>query len=767
MNTLPLSSIPGPPISTISWNELGLDPGWSAAIQSLLPNSPPTDVQRKALTEFDILRSRRNLLVSAPTNSGKSLVGWLALIAGLKRGERVILIEPYRALAQEQIAALSEAMPKFSAILGDLPEVILTTGDVRLEDADFSAPPPENGQLVVATPERLAAILQNPDAGSWMASIGTIVVDESHLLSDPKRGPTLEWLLTWFRNRAAGAPRYVLMSGTVGNADQVLRWLEPCDLLVSTERQSSLNRSILVAESGDDIDELIVSWVKQSLAQFAQCSALVFVYQTKSAVKLAERLTERLGPNLGPAGALAYHAKYSAQKRMSVRALYQSGQSRCLVCTTALSAGVNLPSTHVLVRDLVFPGEGALPIDQLQQMAGRAGRRNIGGYASFLVKTTDQRSAGQLSEELENPKYRDLQSALSLKPRAGDGEPAVAAVNGFLAKFAADGIELEALRQFWAGSLIGPEGARVATAALRWLSDGARLLAFEEGGRVSSTRLGQVTAKSAVPPAIAAGIGQFVRDLLHLDERGQSLASWSALDSLILVELLAPTTFNLRRYSQELKGSVATWMENSPTKSVLFREWLKGDSACEVLNSLGIARENMSEKQDSEFALLAVQRAIVLWELSGGLRSEDLERRWQLTNLAGIEERWRDERLWLLGGVAEIFEIRCFFFCLKAELHASEDRILRTKRYLQRMRFLTYEVLGRLKYCSPVGGFITQAKRSGAKLGIGPVTLGKIDSLGIVSVAELLKTPDDTFQKAGIPNRMISQLRSYMRRRLR
>ena len=767
MTTLPLSSIPGPPISTVSWNELGLDPAWGAAIQSLLPDGSPTEVQRKALTEFDILRSRRNLLVSAPTNSGKSLVGWLALLAGLKRGERVILIEPFRALAQEQLAALNEALPKFCTVLGGIPETFLSTGDVRLEDADFSAPPPMNGQLVIATPERLAAILQIAEADPWVASIGTIVVDEFHLISDPKRGPTLEWLLTWFRNRTSGVPRFILMSGTAGNAEQVQRWLEPCDLLVSTERQSSLSRTIIVAEPGEDIDELVVSWVGQSLTQSKERTALVFVYQTRSAVKLAERLTERLGITLGPAGALTYHSKYSAQKRMSVRALYQGGQSRCLVCTTALSAGVNLPTTHVLVRDLVFPGEGPLPIDQLQQMAGRAGRRNIGGFAAFLVKSTDQRQADQLRVEIEYPKYRELKSALLLQPRAGDNDPAVAAINGFLAKVATNGIELETLRLFWSGSLVGPEGARIAEAAVRWLSDGARLLAFEENDRVSSTRLGQVSAKSAVPPAIAAGIGQFIRDLLHLDEGGQILGSWTALDSLILAELLAPTTFNLRRYSQELKGSVVTWMETSTVKSVLFREWLKGDSAQEVLNSLGIERENMSPKQDSEFALLAVQRAIVLWELGGGTRGEDLERRWQLRELSGIEEKWRDERLWLLGGIAEIFEIRCFFFCLKAELQAPEDRILKTKRHLQRMRLMTYDVLGRIKYCTPVGGFITQAKRSGAKLAIGPITLEKIDSLGVSSVAELLSTPDEAFKKAGIPNRIINQLRSYMRRRLK
>jgi helicase len=192
---------------------------------------------------------------------------------------------------------------------------------------------------------------------------------------------------------------------------------------------------------------------------------------------------------------------------------------------------------------------------------------------------------------------------------------------------------------------------------------------------------------------------------------------------------------------------------------VLYNEWLRGEKAEEVINSLGMELAGTNKQRAHELACLATLRAILLWELSSGAPIEDLERRWKVTNLGGVEERWRDERLWLLSGVAEIFDVRCFFFFLKAELAADEERILKLKRLLQRVRLVTYDCIGRIKFSSPIGGFVAEAKRLGTKLGIGPASLEKLESLGARSAMELATISDEHMLAAG--------LRSYLARRLR
>ena len=91
---------------------------------------------------------------------------------------------------------------------------------------------------------------------------------------------------------------------------------------------------------------------------------------------------------------------------------YCSGRSRCVVTTTALAAGVNLPTTHVIVRDLTFQGTDPLPVDQLVQMAGRAGRGDKRGHAFFIHRTNDAWKIERLLSELKEPPFPKLSSAL-------------------------------------------------------------------------------------------------------------------------------------------------------------------------------------------------------------------------------------------------------------------------------------------------------------------------------------------------------------------
>jgi len=72
------------------------------------------------------------------------------------------------------------------------------------------------------------------------------------------------------------------------------------------------------------------------------------------------------------------------------------------VSTAAWAMGVNLPTTHVIVRDLSYgPGE-PLPVGALQQMTGRAGRGSRPGEAMLILKRGDSRDAQELRRQIEN-----------------------------------------------------------------------------------------------------------------------------------------------------------------------------------------------------------------------------------------------------------------------------------------------------------------------------------------------------------------------------
>ena len=125
--------------------------------------------------------------------------------------------------------------------------------------------PPDEGEVVVATPERFEAILRNADHDEWLTSIGAVCIDEAHLISSPRRGPTLECLITRLLCLPA-PPRLVLLSATLGDVERACSWLSPCDAIVVEDRQPPLRKEVGELEPDEDANGAVVALVEEALA---------------------------------------------------------------------------------------------------------------------------------------------------------------------------------------------------------------------------------------------------------------------------------------------------------------------------------------------------------------------------------------------------------------------------------------------------------------------------------------------------------------------
>ncbi len=702
------------PAEPAGWDDLGLDPAWRRVVHVLNPDGGPRPVQVIALSELRLLEGRRNLIVSAPTNAGKSLVGLLALLQAVRRGQRAVLLEPLRAVAREKWEELAAARPALEGALGCRLRIRISTGDYRLDGEHFTAPLPEHGELLIATPERLDAVLRDPRRDPWFARLGAVVVDEAHLLASPGRGATLEYLLTSLLCLPA-PPRLVLLSATVGDVSRACRWLEPCDVARVTGRIPPLARAVWEV-GAREADAAVAGFARAALAE-PDAQALVFVYQTRSAEALAGRLGEVLGTAAGAEGPLAYHAQLSQARREAVRGAFRAGRSRLVVTTTALALGVNLPATHVCVRDILFPGAGPLPVGDILQMMGRAGRGSTPGRAVVLVRPTDGVSADDLAQAITEERLPEICSALldtaasagrASRFAANAGADCAPVVLARLARHPDDGLTAQELREFFARSLGGRGLAARVGQALDWLTDPRRVLAFEdERRRYRPTALGLRAARAALPLGVAAGHARLVRDLLALDPLDELLADWRPLDHLLVMELTHPHAGLGTRFSERLAAKLDAWLTAEPAHaSCLYGVWVAGpvgeSKAHQLLGSLGAGRgERLAPEAARKAAYLALLRAALLFERGQGASEEDLQRRWAVSGLAGVEERWRDDSLWLLAGVRELLEVRSFYFQLKEVCQAGPERVRRVDGLLRAMRRQTYELQERLKRAAP------------------------------------------------------------------
>ena len=392
---------------------------------------------------WQTIRAGRNTVVSIPTASGKSLVAYLAILnRWLTTGKKALYIVPLRALASEKFEEL-QAWKHLGL------KVAMATGD--LDEAEGADKRLGRNDVIVCTSEKADSLLRHRTG--WVEDIGCVVADEVHLLHDPGRGPTLEVLLTRFRAVIPEA-QIVGLSATIANAKEVADWLDG-DLVTSDWRPVDLRTGTYYGNNLDFIGQEprplpaggdpVASLVEDAIQAGGQC--LVFVSTRRSAeaqaTKLAgpvrnlldaehlerlEEATSELGE--GDTGAtakklqklckagVAYHtAGLDPKQRRFVEARFRAGDLKVLCATPTLAAGVNTPARRVIIRDMTRfeAGYGVrpLPVMEVHQMMGRAGRPRYDPYGEAILLAKDPDMKEALVDEYLHGKPEPVSSKLA------------------------------------------------------------------------------------------------------------------------------------------------------------------------------------------------------------------------------------------------------------------------------------------------------------------------------------------------------------------
>jgi helicase len=200
---------------------------WSGAIPSL------NNLQVSAINEYGVLNGE-HLLVSAPTSSGKTMVGELAALRGILNRRRALFLLPLKAL-------VADKRRHFQAVYGPFGvRTIEATG----ETDDIT--PLLRGQYDIAllTYEKFAAVAMTfPHV---LAQAGVVVVDEAQMIADVSRGANLEFLLTLLRMRRRDGiePQIIALSAVIGDTNGLEDWLG-ARLLRRAERPVPLDEGLL------------------------------------------------------------------------------------------------------------------------------------------------------------------------------------------------------------------------------------------------------------------------------------------------------------------------------------------------------------------------------------------------------------------------------------------------------------------------------------------------------------------------------------------
>lgn len=209
-------------------------------LQPLIPHLYFTPMQSQSLSTW---RKQHNILISAPTGSGKSICFDLAILRmiHLKKStspkEKVLFLAPIKSICNERAYDWKRRLAKPLGLRVDL-----LVGNVNVETT-------KTADIIVATAEKWDSLLRTEDENSlgffksFISEIGLLLIDEIHHIGNP-RGKTLELVISRmlmaseieknsscfpleqrFRKHPISSLRIIAVSATVGNPEDLARWL--------------------------------------------------------------------------------------------------------------------------------------------------------------------------------------------------------------------------------------------------------------------------------------------------------------------------------------------------------------------------------------------------------------------------------------------------------------------------------------------------------------------------------------------------------------
>jgi replicative superfamily II helicase len=409
----------------------------------------PTLNAMQSVIAPDALRSDRNLVVSAPTASGKTGVFELALIRMLETcpGGKALFLAPLKSICSERVADWTARFAPHGVVVEELtsdsdatqPDDTLDTARGRAaEQARSIVERLQGATVIVATSEKWDVWSRmHRGTESIIGQIAILCVDEVHMIGE-NRGPVIECVVARMRTISklpelselpVARLRIVALSATIANPHTLCTWLGEAETIIHTFDSSFRPTPLEVVVNGFrcavaarfEQDTLLPALAGTLRAHANGRPALVFFTSRQLVLDGARQLAEagfalasaearaaaasnpaaQRNAQLGKAlrAGVGYHfSSMSADERRLVETLFLGGHLAVMCCTSGLSLGVNLPAYLVVICGTARWGGAGIGFTELSnsdvlQMAGRAGRPQFDTEGKCVLMTAETSAA--------------------------------------------------------------------------------------------------------------------------------------------------------------------------------------------------------------------------------------------------------------------------------------------------------------------------------------------------------------------------------------
>ena len=360
-----------------------------------------TDIQNLAIAAGVPLGS--SAIICAPTSSGKTLIGELAIANALSDNLGALYLVSHKALADQKFDDFTArfSTPKWNSDV----TVGISTGD--REEGDVRC------RVLISTYEKALGLIL---AGRIKVDRSVIIADELQILGEKGRGASVETLCTLIRQRQPY--QFVGLTATVENPEDLSAWMNCQSVrsvkrdvdLIQTIRYDGLQYTVKFGQTDGDTTEDTLGYtdvcsVVREVIDDGCGPVLVFTETRREASELSGEYSEKCERKAAglvisrqielfsePTESsqdlisqaerrVTFHtADLTPDERTIIEAGFMNSTFDVCFATSTLAAGVNFPFRTVIIPKLTYEfgdREGCLfSRSDYHNMSGRAGRLN-------------------------------------------------------------------------------------------------------------------------------------------------------------------------------------------------------------------------------------------------------------------------------------------------------------------------------------------------------------------------------------------------------
>lgn len=355
-------------------------------------------VQSRCMEFYD---KDTNGLIAASTSAGKTVVAEMFISSEVrKRGGKGMFLAPLRALGREKYVEWTDKNHHF----GDL-KTSICTGDYRLTPNRIKEL--DDADIIIMTSEMLNHRSRNVKAekSKFLKETGTLIIDESHLLTVPGRGDHLEAGLMKFTQLNPKA-RIVLLSATMPNVEEIADWVSysltknNTFLLKSKYRPVPLSIHYEIYDDSEKRYDLVedqkVEKALEIVEDYPDDKFLIFAH-TKKTGELMKQALKEIGVE-----SHFHNADLESDARSDLEDRFKNDPNlKVIIATSTLAWGLNLPARRVIILG-IHRGLSEVETYDITQMIGRSGRLGIDPMGDAYILIPESR-AKEVKTRLSQP----------------------------------------------------------------------------------------------------------------------------------------------------------------------------------------------------------------------------------------------------------------------------------------------------------------------------------------------------------------------------